>query len=458
MSDLPPDVAARLGRARKDAIRAKREGVLLVRRVLRPGEEPRSFIGGLPCLPDDLDWPVSTRTGLPFNFIAQIDLRDVPRPQGVFFPAEGMLWFFADFTEEHFSGSEHTRVLFDPSPGVMAREREAPANLPPLNTADPYGWLGTQHPRAFVEPKTGLFMHRFDTFYDRPYVQSRPLWEALEDFYRQVLAPPEERRGQSDESRLIGSVPFMKMIDDLREAAVRRATGVGRTHGGYWYEWRSGFGEAHWPATSVDAEYALMKLAGWRLSIGLKDPSLAGVAEDLAARVQERILMLRSLGPRPLTPAERTSIHALIRKVRHFFARFDYQRRQRPDASIREYLRYAQSTVRNEVNYVHSHTAFEILRTMPEPEKYLPAEMLHPYQELMFGSQIYFHQMFGHGSSPQSAPQSAEESGYVLLLQLGGSTTLGLPLMGDAAMHYWIPKKDLARGRFDRVEGTWEAG
>lgn len=457
MDDFSPDVAAR---AREDAIRAKREGVLLVRRVLRPGEEPRSYIGGLPCLREDLDWPVSTRTGLPLNFVAQIDLRDVPRPRGVFFPAEGMLWFFADFTQSCFRGIEHTRVLFDPSPGVVAREREAPANLPPLDPAEPHGWLKAQHPRAFVEPKTGLFLHRVDTFYDRPYVQSRPFLEALQSFLRNLSTPAAERPADSEESRFISSVPFMRMIDELRDAAVRRATGVGRTHGDYWYGYhhRSGFGEAHWPATSIDAEYALMTLAGWRLSIGLKDPALAGMATDLAARVQDHILRLRSLGPRALTPAERVSVNALIRKVRHFFARFDYQRRQRPDVSIREYVRDARRTVRFEVNNVYSHTAFAILRTMPEPERYLAAELLHPYQEVMFGSQLYFHQMFGHGSSPQSAPQSAEEGGYVLLLQLGGSTTLGLPLMGDAAMHYWIPRTDLARGRFDRVEGTWEAG
>lgn len=45
----------------------------------------------------------------------------------------------------------------------------------------------------------------------------------------------------------------------------------------------------------------------------------------------------------------------------------------------------------------------------------------------------------------------------MLLLQLGGTATLGLSLMGDAAMHYWIPRQNLARGRFDRRVGRWEA-
>ena len=124
MSGSFTDFDAQLERARKDAIRAKREAVLLIRRPLRRDEESRSYIGGLPCLSEDLDWPVSTRTGLPLNFIAQIDLRDLPRPQGVFFPAEGWLWFFADFSEDRFHDDRNTRVLFDPRSRSMARERE----------------------------------------------------------------------------------------------------------------------------------------------------------------------------------------------------------------------------------------------------------------------------------------------------------------------------------------------
>jgi hypothetical protein len=456
MPDLPPDLAVELERSRKDAIRAKREGVLLIRRPLLRGEEPRSYIGGLPHLREDLNWPVSARTGLPLSFIAQIDLRDVPRPHGVFFPAEGMLWFFADFSEEQFIDDVHTRVLFDPHARVMAREREAPAGLPTLSPRghDQYGWIKAQHPRSVVEPKAALFLHLFDTFYDQPY--ERPTtWE---DFLRDMVTPKAKRRHERDVFQFFGPGVYMRMIDELREEAVHRAIGVRRADPGFWHEVKTGFGEAHWPATSIDAEYALMRLGSdFRLWTGMKDhPCPLEVVTDLAARVQDQIRIVRAFGPRPLSPAERVPIKALLARLRRGLMRFNHQRHPVPGQSRRTLVRVSRREMGSEIMTSYPHAAFEILSTMPEAERYVPAELMHPYQEWTAGDQMYFHQMFGHGSSAQDAPQRAQD--YVLLLQIGGSRTLGFPLAVDAVMHYWIPKRDLARGRFDQVVGTWESG
>jgi uncharacterized protein YwqG len=456
MRDLPPDFDARLAKAREDAIRAKREGVLLLRRPQRRGEEPRSFIGGLPHLREDLEWPVSPKTGLPLSFIAQIDLCDVPRPAGVFFPGEGMLWFFADFSEGHFVQDQHTRVLFDPHPRGMAREREAPANLPTLHQYS-YGWTETKHRRAFVEPKTALFLHLFDTFPDRPY--ERPAtWE---DFIREFLRRKAERRREpSQQAAVVESVAYMQMISELRDDAGHRAIGLRRSKSWNWHSVKSGLGEAHWPATSVDAEYALMSLGGnYRLSTTLRDdPCPPDAVRELAARVQDQIDILRGFGPRPLAPAERDAVNALVERVRRRFLRVELPRRPLSGRDLRDAVRSSHRAVRFQTNLSYPHAAFEIVRTMPEPEKYVAAEMLEPYHEWTIGRLLYFHQMFGHGSSPQDSPNSAHAQDYVLLLQLGGSPTLGFPLSGDAVMHYWIPRRDLARGRFDRVQGTWQAG
>jgi len=248
MSDLPPDVAARLEQARQDAIRASREGVLLTRRPLRPEEEPRSYLGGLPHLREDLEWPVSTENGRPFTFIAQIDLRDVPRPAGAFFPAEGLLWFFVDTSEGEFTGEHKTRVLFDPHPRTMDREREAPAGLPPLDPYDHERWRLMQHPRAFVVPKAGLLLDLVDTFYDRPY---RPpaTWE---DFFRIVLTPWRKREKELDELTFFAPGVYSEMIGELRQEAFNRAIGKRATDGGdAWWFSRTGCREAHWPPTSI---------------------------------------------------------------------------------------------------------------------------------------------------------------------------------------------------------------
>jgi uncharacterized protein YwqG len=451
MSDLPPDVAARLERSRQDAIRAKREGVLLTRRPLRPGEEPRSYIGGLPRLREDLDWPVNTTTGLPLSFIAQVDLRDVPRPRGIFFPAEGVLWFFADFYDR-FPGGEQTRVLFDPHPHTTARERESPANLPPLDRYDHYGWRNAQHPRAFVEPQTALLFDLFDTFYDVPYTPPTSWEDALLRWFR----PREEREEELHELKSFGAGVYSGMINKLREEAVHRALGPRQRHQGCWYLPKTGFGEPHWPATSIDAEYALMNLANrHQFSTGRKnDPGLPEAVTDLAARLQDEMRMLRSLGSRPLAPAERVRINALIEKVRRWFARFDLSRHPVSRNGMRDVVRSSRSHVRFVITTSYPHAAFEILRTMPEAETYVPAELqLDPYQEWTAGGQLYW-QMFGHGSSPQDAPQRYQD--HVLLLQITGSPTLGFCF--NAVMHYWILKRDLARGRFDRVEATFEEG
>ena len=399
-------------------MRSKREGVLLVRRALRRDEDPRSFIGGLPRLREELQWPVSAKTGRPLSFLAQLDLRDVPRPSGVFFPAEGMLWFFADFGDGRFFGDQHTRVLFDPHPGAMPPEREAPANLRSLHDYA-YGWEKARHPRAFVEPKTGLFLHLVDTFPDRPR-ERVPGWQEFLD----ALKKPWPRRDENREA------DRMQKLQELREDAVHRATGVRRGPGGFWYRAKSGFGEPHWPPTSIDAEYALMSVAGhYRFTTNT----------EAAARLHERARILRDGGARALAPEERDAINDLIAQE------IDAVQLDRRDAV-------------HAIQASYPHAAFEIVRTMPDAAKYVRAELLDPYQEWTTGEQMYLHQMFGHGSSPQSAPATYEARGYVLLLQLGGSATLGFPLSGDAVMHYWIPKSDLAAGRFDRVEGTWEAG
>lgn len=427
------DPAARLPRARKDAIAAKREGVLLVRRVLAPGERPRSFIGGLPHLPPGLAWPVSERTGLPFTFVAQIDLADVPRPGGIIVPLRGRLFFFADFHEDHFDGDRHTRVLFDPAPSAPPAPTPAPDTLPPIYPGDGWGWNRTGHPRAWVEPPAGLFFHPVDTFYDLPYDDEI-------DYYS-----------------FFGPAVYMRMIRALRDDAVERATGVRRGAIGFGGRHPGGFGEPGWPATSIDAEYALMTLAGHYLLLpGYGEPCPAEWLDGIRGRLTDRVLALRAGGPRELPRDERAAVHALMRAGQHALAQINHAKSQRAENSLRPHLRSARLEVRGYVDAAYAFTAFEILRSMPDPGRYVPAALLHPYVELLYGPPTYLHQMFGHGSSPQDAPSTYRD--HVLLLQIGGSDTLGLPLMPDAVIHYWITPRDLARGDFSQVHATWEAG
>lgn len=447
MFDLPPDVAARLEQARQDAIRASREGVLLTRRPLRPGEEPRSYLGGLPHLREDLEWPVSTENGRPLTFIAQIDLRDVPRPAGVFFPAEGLLWFFVDISEGEFAGEHKTRVLFDPHPRTMAREREAPADLPPLDPYDHECWRLMQHPRAFVVPKAGLLLDLVDTFYDRPH--RRPVSWA--DFFRIMLRPWHKREEELDELTCFAPGVYSGMIGELRQEALRRAIGKRATDdGGAWWFFRTGWREAHWPPTSVEAEYALMRLSrDDLLSPHRQNHACTPEARTaLIARLQDQVRILRDSGPRPLAAPERAAIRALVETVRRAFVRTDLH--QFPGTPMRKAIRHSRRNVQSRINDSYRYAVFDIVSRMPEVERYVPAEMLDPYWFHWMG----VHQMFGHATGLQGSPHVYEHRGFVLLLEIAAPPTMDLE--GRGVLHFWIPRRDLARGRFDRVEGSWE--
>lgn len=129
---------------------------------------------------------------------------------------------------------------------------------------------------------------------------------------------------------------------------------------------------------------------GLRFSTGGKNARSAKVLADLAARLQGQIRVLRSLGLRPLAPAKRASVLASSSKCSAVFS-------------------YPTGTFFLSSNEPTPHR-------VPDCEhdagrgKYVPAELLYPYQELMFGNAIYFHQMFGHGSSPQDSPSAVEEA------------------------------------------------
>src|SRR5262245_51682465 len=103
-----------------------------------------SHLGGLPSLPPDMEWPRSPK-GVPFHFLAQIDLATVPasgivdflgRPLPEF-PREGALYFFADcatFGIWEQPEASH-RVLYAPDRGG-ARPVQPPPDVRPHNAPD----------------------------------------------------------------------------------------------------------------------------------------------------------------------------------------------------------------------------------------------------------------------------------------------------------------------------------
>ncbi len=98
--------------------------------TLRPGN---SKIGGVPDLPAGACWP--ELNGQPQSFLAQIRLADVRLfDKDHLLPAQGMLWFFYDASQQTFGEQPQDRagwsVLFSDNPSTSLQRAIAPAVLP----------------------------------------------------------------------------------------------------------------------------------------------------------------------------------------------------------------------------------------------------------------------------------------------------------------------------------------
>ena len=106
--------------------------MILRRQVpIRQGEEPRSWLGGLPRMPKGVEWP-RARDGRPYHFIAQVACADLPgKPWGVFGPRRGWLLFFVD-AKGLTDGDEGRDYFHALHVKTLGPERQPPADMPRL--------------------------------------------------------------------------------------------------------------------------------------------------------------------------------------------------------------------------------------------------------------------------------------------------------------------------------------
>ena len=95
-----------------------------------------SKVGGLPDLPDSVQWPEGTDDdGKPAGyaeFLTQFDLAEVPMPRGLWFPARGHMWVFV----RNSALTQSTAVVIYRDAGEALRPRSKPA----IERASEYGW------------------------------------------------------------------------------------------------------------------------------------------------------------------------------------------------------------------------------------------------------------------------------------------------------------------------------
>jgi hypothetical protein len=115
-------------------IPARAQDSILLNRVWPPGAPAtgNSWLGGLPCLPPDMDWPRNSATGLPLHFLAQVDCADLPTLNGTSpLPRDGLLLFFSDLDEERLSESD--AVVHVPKARQSVPPRALPDDLPEID-------------------------------------------------------------------------------------------------------------------------------------------------------------------------------------------------------------------------------------------------------------------------------------------------------------------------------------
>lgn len=128
--------------------------VALRRRIPVQFDVPaRSWLGGLPMLPDHIEWPRGIDPGQPeaaprpLHFVAQIACADLPGDlwDGLG-PRDGWLLFFCNANSAFVGHPETFRVLHTDEPGS---EREPPADMAPVDDAlrigSPFrGWMAPE--------------------------------------------------------------------------------------------------------------------------------------------------------------------------------------------------------------------------------------------------------------------------------------------------------------------------
>lgn len=147
-----PSIAEQLCSPRRESVTA-----VLRRQVPVRDEPPRSWLGGLPMMPDGVEWPrgvsyENPEAGeVPLHFLAQIACEDLPADLwGGLGPRTGWLLFFINPNDGTAEGEGMRRVLYTTE---LGSERQPPFDCGPVcdkvYTGGSYSWLAADDVPAF---------------------------------------------------------------------------------------------------------------------------------------------------------------------------------------------------------------------------------------------------------------------------------------------------------------------
>lgn len=429
-------------------------------------ERGYSYLGGLPIVPDDFDWPlIHNREGLlePLHFMAQIDCNRLPDgPARDLLPPDGYLYFFAPMAGNHGHDAWHFVTRYVPG---RATSKWAPCSqgfLPPIDGADnaPYvfEWMNwrtnpaypTQYPR--VEIELGWLEPVEEVLAGEPGTEGEYPWEAAE---RRKQAALRAFHGEPvADNRLFSSYgkpkdtpwfPYPEFPSNLRALEVF-----------------TGYLKTYLKKDTDELERQLERLA----------PGASGEAAEMAparaalearkaeyldfslrhSRILSRCNVPASDRAKPVPEEDRAAFFKLVDALRagEFPAPMTertYGHKQLPTV-VDEWLSVAaresvESALRDPDGFA-----------MLPPEALEAARFTHSWLKAGLG-RTSPHHMLGRGDCIQTAADEMGED-YILLLQLGADWPLGWRMGDNGVLQYWIRPADLAARRFENTVATFE--
>jgi|CXWL01.1.fsa_nt_gi hypothetical protein len=397
-----------------------------------------SYLGGLPKLPDQLDWPEVNEEGTSAGliFAGQIDLQDMPKFEGrEALPAAGCLYFFYKDNWEQEGGESGVmpgRVLYSPQSPKSMPPRRPPARMVRLNDA-----VGS--PPIFLAP---------EEYRNRGHFRFDLAFAAFESY-------PDDIDERDLENASISKRDWLQLSEevDVIDSAVRAnqkslAAALQdriRTRERPLFVWPP---PPEWIfCADVIRCYARGILAP-RESYYQAKP-LSSVDVDLMSAAERWLASTATMAP----------LQALSIEIRQEFAVWLAEVTMSVSApGFSQFWGTRFFTLHSSVLPHLVNVAFEQGQREIAPGELVGALEREPF---LFGegrdAKVWgfpLHQMLGHGSSDHTAVQPLERRDHVLLLKLDVADAM-VPRGGsEGAFHYWITPEALAVRDFSSVELT----
>jgi len=411
----------------------------------------RSRLGGLPCLPDGVEWPLGEEA-VPLHFLAQIDCSELPKLDARL-PESGMLFFFARDDEEQVWGygddpAADGRVIFVPNVPTNQIARPAPADLPPIG--DDHGEYSLHHP--WVLPGE-----------DGP---------ALHTAWPLVALPLDTWPDSSAVHHEFGEA-YQRRVNILRTAALL-ATTEAPTASRDRPDWENEFPyrllarplhSSQFPPVGIFIERTARLV--WRRLIELTKGNTSSVATLIDEAQQWVTLGQKGLGSK-IAP-DRMETFANWVAILSVSSRDDPDQSVTPRDAYSAWSDSAPIRLRREMGRLLTLAGVETIRlaaSEPSVADALPSrffdllenEFLEIFQHKSLDKargvsrwnfEPRFHQKLGHAPSSQQAMPS--DSKVVCLLQLATDNGAGLSFGDVGEATFWINEDDLIARRFDRA-------